>query len=173
MMKWAAAVMLCLAVVVLGCQRTPAEVGNKVLSDFGLRERTEERTTTADRVFDRLDQVGQAELDRLNAQHRHGETEYEEEGPLRGHYYKQRREYVDYRPVDVTSSGGTGAREQGYTGLIDYTYELYRSEPQQTRVEAQAASANIPTGVTERETLRYHFNSSGSWDGRGGEPTRR
>ncbi len=172
-MKWAAAVMLCLAVALPGCQRTPAEVGNKVLSDFGLRERAEEGTTAADRVFDRLDHVGQAELNRLSAQHRHGEIEYEEEGPLRGHYYKQRREYVDYRPVDVTSSGGTGARERGYAGFIDYTYELYRSEPHRTRVEAQAATANIPTGVTERETLRYHFNSSGSWDGRAGEPTRR
>lgn len=170
-MKWAAAVMVCLAVVVLGCQRTPAEVGNKVLSDFGLREGAEEPSTAADSVFDRLDHVGQIELERLNTEHRHGAIEYEEEGPLRGHYYKQRREYVDYRPVDVTPRGGSGERERGYAGYIDYTYELYRCEPQNSRVEAQAASATIPTGVTERETLRYSFDSNGSWDGDAGEPT--
>ncbi|MFP4190845.1 MAG: hypothetical protein ACLFU6_02120 [Candidatus Hydrogenedentota bacterium] len=170
-MKWAAAVMLALALVVLGCQRTPAEVGNKVLSDFGMRERAEERSSAADRVFDRLDHVGQIELDRLNTQHRHGEIAYEEEGPLRGHYYKQRREYVDYRPVNVTPRGGSGAREKGDAGYIDYTYELYRSEPQNSRVEAQAATANMPTGATEKETLRYFFDSNGSWDGDPGEPT--
>ena len=154
--------------VVTGCQRTPGEVANKVLGDFGLKERPEGYEEPSDKVYDRLNGVAEAEMKRMNYEGREGEILFEEDG-LRGNFYKQVKEYVDSHPLDARADTAGTQRESGYTGYIEYTYRIVQSKRKPTRAEAAAEAADIPTGETGRETFRYHFNSGGAWDGRKGE----
>lgn len=151
-----------------GCQRTPGEVANKVLGDFGIKERPEGYEAPSDKVFARLNAVADAEMQRMNHEGRDGEILFEQDG-LRGSFYKQVKEYIDSHPLDARADTAGPQRESGYTGYVEYSYRVLQGQRKPTRVEAAAEGADIPTGETGRETYRYHFNAGGAWDGRKGE----
>jgi len=75
------------------------------------------------------------------------------------------KRYEEYYPLDAQPLARGAKAERGYQGYIEYRYEIYRSAAQDTRVEAEAESANIPTGRTGREVMRYQFSATGNWDG--------
>jgi hypothetical protein len=161
-------VILC-AVVVCGCQRGPSEVADKVLADFGLREQPEGTVTGSDKVMDRLATVGKMEMSRMNVKGREGEVKFQEDEGLQGKYYKEVKKYDAARAVDATAVSNPAQSDRGYVGYIDYSYEIYQSERRNTKVEAAALDADIPTGVRGRETYRYNFSSGGAWQGGEGE----
>ncbi len=166
------AVFLALVTGATGCQTPPEGVTNKVLADFGLRDRPEGYVSGSDQVFERLDEVGQTEIRRLNLENRNGTIEFIEEG-LRGHFYKQVKVYEEFTPVDaraITTRGPSDSRS--YQGYIEYRYRMYQSPYTSNRTEAQAASATIPTETEGREVYRYKFGLGGVWDGAKGELSR-
>ncbi len=160
-------------VLMAGCQHGPGEVADKVLQDFGLQARPEGYVSASDKVFERLGSVGDTEIKRMNAAGRHGEIKYQEKG-AGGQYYKEVKVYERAYPLDSRSNSGGPSQGSGpaYTGYIEYSFQYFQSARKATRVEAEAESANVPTGVTGRETYRYNFNSSGIWDGQKGEKAR-
>lgn len=164
--KWMFVVCACL---MLGaCQTDSGSVAEKVLADFGLADRPEGYESGADRVFEQMDSVGATEIKRLNAVERHGEIHFEGEG-VRGKYYKQVKVYESYYPLDVQAVTGGGTRERGFTGLIEYRYRMFRSEPKSTQAEAAAESATIATEEEGKEVYRYNFSTGGVWNGGNGE----
>ena len=166
---------LCVFLICLGlvaCQRTPSEVAGKVMADFGLKERPEGYVSGSDKVFKQLDEVGMAEMKRLNQEGRHGEVKYQQDG-LRGAYYKAVKVYERAYPLDATHVNRASHETQSYIGFIEYQYRIYESPRKSTRAEASAASASIATEETGRESYRYTFNSSGVWNGGKGEKSRR
>ena len=66
-------------VLLAACQSTPDEVVDKVLQDFGLRERPEGYVSGADRVLERLSNVGAAEMKRMNLDGQHGDVKFYQE----------------------------------------------------------------------------------------------
>lgn len=156
----------------LGCARTSSEVIEKVKYDFGLGDKPEGYVTGEDKVMEQLDTVGKQEIERLNREGRRGEVQFEEEGMLRGKYYKRMKVYESFYPLDARSDARTHDEQGGYTGYISYEYAVYESPRHATRAEAEADSASIRTGETDRETFRYSFNRGGTWNGRPGERTR-
>lgn len=169
-MKWM--YVLILSMCLAACQTGPESISDKVLADFGLRERPEGYVSGADRVFEQMDSVGATELKRLNGAARHGEVLFDGEG-VRGGYYKQIRVYESYHPLDARAITGGGARDRGYNGIIEYRYRVFNGERKSTRAEAAAAPADIPTDIEGRERYRYTFSTSGVWDGARGERVRR
>jgi hypothetical protein len=159
--------------LVTGCLRTPGEVTDKVLSDFGLRERPEGYVSGTDRVFDRLGTVGQTELKRMNVENRHGDVKFQDDAGFGGKFYKEVKRYEESRPLDAQPVARGAQGERGFVGYLDYSYRIYQSERTDTRAEAAALSATIPTDDQGRETYRYRFNSGGIWDGQKGERTSR
>ncbi|MBI3119041.1 MAG: hypothetical protein HYZ00_10170 [Candidatus Hydrogenedentes bacterium] len=152
----------------LSCQSPPEGIANKVLADFGLKERPEGYVSGGDQVFQKLGEVGATEMKRLNLRERHGTIKYEGEG-LRGQFYKEAKVYEEFHPLDVKPfTGGTG-RERGYNGYIEYEGRLYQSARKATRVEAEAESTTIPVGDPVREVYRYEFGPTGVWNGAEGE----
>lgn len=153
-----------------GCQHSPGEVADKVLQDFGLKARPEGYVPASDKVFQKLGAVGETELKRMNADGRHGEIKFQEQG-VSGQYFKEVKVYEKAYPLDARTNTGGSSRALGpaYTGYIEYSYQYFQSARKPTRVEAEAESANIPTGVTGRETYRYNFSGAGVWDGVKGE----
>jgi hypothetical protein len=145
--------------------------GSKVLQDFGIQDRPDDYVSGSDKVLARLPEVGKAELPRLNAAERAGEIKYEKMDSLRGAYYKRVKVYDDYRPVDANYTSRKSGRESvSYVGYVEYTYEFFESPRRESRIEAQAEIATIPTGKGGSELYRYHFGSGGTWDGGKGEP---
>lgn len=153
-----------------GCQRSPGDL----MADFGLGQRPEGGASPTDRVYERLQSVGETELSRLNGQSQRGEIKFQQEGPYQGRYYRELKVYESARPYDVRrgSRGGSGP-ERGYVGYIDYDYQVYQSERRNTRAEVEFEPADIPTGERGRERYRYNFTPGGGWDGRRGELVRR
>ncbi len=82
------------------CQTPEGGVVNKVLSDFGLREKPEGYISETDKVFLKLSEIGTAEIKRLNQENRQGEIKFEQKGP-RGEYYKEVKIYEQFFPLDV------------------------------------------------------------------------
>ena len=149
-----------------GCAGT----ADKVLQDFGIRDRPEGYVSGSDRVMARLNEVGKSEVNRLNLQDRRGEIRYDGEDALHGKYYKVMKVYERFYPLDANASGRTAANsERGFVGYIEYSYQFYQGPRKGTRAEAGAEVADIPTGEWGRETYRYRFNSAGLWNGRKGE----
>lgn len=148
-------------------------VADKVLTDFGLREKPDGYVEPSDKVYDRLDTVGKQEMSRMNAESRHGVVKFEQSGTLGGAYYKEVKLYEDYRPIDAQRMSRNSQSERGYVGFIDYTYRIFQSERRPNKTEVDALSATIPTGDEGRETLRYTFGPAGEWNGYPGEPVRR
>lgn len=160
-------VLLC--VVGVGC----GSVGDKVMQDFGIKDRPEGYVSGADRVMERLNDVGKTEMNRLNMQNRAGRVEFDDTDELHGKYYKVQKRYERYYPLDANPSGRTSAnRERGFVGYVEYTYQYYEGPRKSSRVEAAAAIADIPTHDDGRETYRYRFNSAGAWNGTRGELVR-
>jgi len=162
-----------LALGLAACQRGPDEVFDKVLVDFGLREKPEGYVSGADTVVDRLQAVGDTEMKRMNQEARHGEIKFQEDG-LRGLYYKEVKVYERCYPLDaqpVSASSQTDSR--GYVGYIEYAYRVYQSPRKSNRAEATAESATISTDEQGRETYRYNFGPGGVWDGGKGERARK
>jgi hypothetical protein len=164
-------ILLCL--VIVSCA-TDDDVGvvEKVKYDFGIGEKPEGYETGTDRVMTRLDGVGKTEMKRMNVEGRHGDIKFQEEGNLGGKYYKEVKVYEAYRPMDARPVSRTSRGERGFVGYVQYDFQVYQSPRVTTRVEAEASSANIETGVSGRETFRYSFGASGAWDGAPGELTR-
>ena len=78
-----------LCLLAAGCA-TDSQTGviDKVLGDFGLKERPEGYVSGSDRVFASLGDVARAELKRFNRENRHGEIKFDGTGGLVGRYYK-------------------------------------------------------------------------------------
>ncbi len=70
--------MIAMVPVMSACQRTPGEVVNKVLVDFGIEDKPEGYSSMTDQVFARLDNVARAEITRMNHSERNGEVKFEE-----------------------------------------------------------------------------------------------
>ena len=166
----AAAILL---LMVAGCASSPGGVGNKVLQDFGIRERSEDYVSGKDAVFARLDDVGKTEMKRLNLGERSGEVKFEEQGDLRGKYYKEIKVYQNHYPVDVDATGSTRTRDRGYVARIEFSYRVYQGPRKSTRAAASAEVADIATSLRGRETYRYRFSARGTWDGVKGVRARR
>ncbi len=164
---------IALGIALCSCQRTPSEVADKVLADFGLKERPEGYVSGSDQVAERLAKVGETQMKRMNLKNRDGEVKFQDEGGLQGKYYKEVRVYEQARPLDAqpVSKGPTG--ERGYNGYIEYEYRIYQSERKSNRTEAAAAPADVPTDIRGRETYRYRFTPAGTWDGGEGEKVKR
>lgn len=147
--------------------------GSKVLQDFGLQDRPEGYVSGSERVRERLNDVGKTELSRLNRADRNGEILYDDAQALRGKYYKRVKVYKRYYPVDANAVGRTSFNdERGFVGYVEYTFEYYESPRKNSRAEAIAELADIPSGEGGRGTYRYRFNSSGVWNGAKGELVR-
>jgi hypothetical protein len=168
--KW---VVLGLCVIAVACARTPGEVADKVLYDFGIGEKPEGHVSGAEKVMVQLENVGKAEMKRMNLKQRHGEVKFQQETGLTGKYYRELKKYEDAYPVDARPVTRSSQGERGFVGYIDYRYRVYQSKRVATRVEAEAASADISTDVTGRETYRYNFSYGGTWDGAEGQSVRR
>lgn len=150
------------------CQTPQGGVVNKVLSDFGLREKPEGYISETDKVFQRLSEIGTAEIKRLNQENRQGEIKFEQRGP-RGEYYKEVKIYEQFFPLDVNPISHSGETGQSYIATIQYSYKVYRSAPKPTRAEAENATADIPTDIYGRETYRYTLGPGGIWNGEKGQ----
>lgn len=161
---------VCVALV--SCETPEGGVVNKVLTDWGLKQKPEGYTTEADRVFERLGAVGATEMKRMNGPLEHGQVKFQQMTDLKGKYYKEVKVYERFYPVDVASMRA-GDNEPGYEGYIEYAYRMYQSPRKRTSVEAEAETASIPTDTVGRDTYRYHFGASGEWNGQKGEKTKR
>jgi len=147
---------------------------DKVLQDFGIRERPEGYESGTDRVMARMNDVGKSEMKRLNLRERRGEVRYDDTDALRGRYYKAVKVYDRFYPLDANASGRTSVRrERGFVGYIEYSYSYYEGPRKISRTEAAAQAADIPMGEGGRETYRYRFNSGAVWNGAKGELIRR
>lgn len=65
------------------------------------------------------------------------------------------------------------AVERGEHGFIQYEYRIYQGPRKDSRTEAAAETATLPTDETGRETYRYTFSGSGGWNGGKGQRARR
>lgn len=168
-MRASATILLFAAAAMAGC----GGAGNKVLQDFGIKDRPEGYVSGSDRVMARLPDVAKTEMSRMNAAGRRGEVKYDETDALHGKYYKEVKIYEDFHPLDANYTARTSSQSQiSYVGYIEYTYQIYESPRVDSQVEAVAQLATIPTGEFGRETYRYRFNSSGVWNGSEGERIR-
>lgn len=172
------AVLLCLT----GCQRTERAF-NQVLTDFRLRpgEETEKPDVDVD-VFARLTDIGERELERLNANPANAEVKFEKipDNPLElGRFRKTLKVYEKAYPLDVERrrvgqvQQAQTIRKPGYRGRIEYRYRTYRSEAFPTRVEARDSAADKKTDEVGREIYIYYFDENGVWDGEPGKFERR
>lgn len=160
------------ALLVCGALAGCGGVGEKVLVDFGIKDAPEGYFMGSERVEQRLEQIGPAEIRRLNSAARRGEVKYQDDD-LRGRYYKEVKVYENAYPLDARAAPNRSrAAERGYYGFIEYTYRVYQSRRVKTKAEARAQSADIPTNETGRETYRYRFDAGGDWNGEPGTLSR-
>ena len=145
---------------------------DKVMADFGLKQRPEGYVSGGDRVMERLNAVGAMEMKRMNIEEQRGVVKFQKESDVRGKYYKEVKKYESYVPTDASAINRSNLSEMGYVGYLDYTFRMYQSERKPTSAEAAAESATIPTDVTGHETYRYTFSSTGQWNGSKGERAR-
>jgi len=155
------------------CRSTPDEVVDKVLQDFGLRERPEGYVSGSDRVFERLGDVGAAEMKRMNLDGQHGAVEFHQETEFRGKYYKEVKVYESFFPTDAKPISRAVDEGRGFHGYVEYEYRVYQGPWKDSRTEAAAETATIPTDETGRETYRYTFSAAGEWNGGKGQRARR
>lgn len=166
-MRRVAVVIVCS--VLAGCASGPAGVVDKVLQDFGVRDRPEGYLSGADRVFERLGELGKSEIKRMNMEARNGEIKFEDTAGLRAKYYKEVKVYENSYPLDASPTSRTTAHERGYVGYIEYSYRVFQSPRKSNRTEAAAERATIPTYERGREKYRYRFSGGGLWSGGKGE----
>jgi hypothetical protein len=164
--------LLALSAALAGCA-SPGDVTNKVLADFGLRDRPEGYVSGGDRVFDRLATVATTEMKRMNMEERHGDVKFQEDTGFGGKFYTEVKRYEEFQALDAQPMSRAAEGERGFVGYVEYRYRIYQSERRDTRTEAAALSATIPTEQSGSEIYRYRFNSGGIWDGQKGEQTKR
>ena len=149
-------------------------VVDKVMTDFGLRAKPEGYVEPSDKVFAKLNDVGKAEMRRMNAAQGHGEVKFQSDGSaLGGQYYKEVKRYESFQPLDAERLSRSTQAQRGYVGYIDYKYRVYQSERTSSRTKATTLRATIPTDIEGHETYRYKFGPGGGWDGGRGELTHR
>src|SRR5690606_26575285 len=86
----------------VGCAGNGGGVVDKVLVDFGVREPGADYVSGTDRVFERLDGVGNQEMRRMNVENRQGTVQYQEDsGGLSGRYYREVKVYERHQPLDA------------------------------------------------------------------------
>ena len=158
-----------ICVVLCACQTPEGGVVNKVLADFGLKDRPEGYESPADKALPALNNVGPTEMDRLNVAGRHGEVKFQEGPGLKGMFYKEVKVYEAFYPIEVTGASNSPSSERGFTGYIDYSYRMYQSPRVASKAEAENSTASIPTDQTGRERYRYNMGRGGDWDGVKGE----
>ncbi|MBI5092300.1 MAG: hypothetical protein HZB26_07625 [Candidatus Hydrogenedentes bacterium] len=146
-----------------------SDVTDKVMVDFGLKEKPEGYQSQSDAILTQLRAVGQGEMKRMNGAGRRGEIRFQDAGGMQGTYYKEVKVYESFQGVDAQSYSTATAGERGYYGYVDYTYRLYQSERTPNKAEAESKTADIRTDKTGHETYRYKFGSGGTWDGHEGE----
>jgi len=161
------------AALLWGCQRSPNQVVDKVLVDFGVREKPEGYVSTRDTVFAKMPAVAKTEIKRLNQEALQGEIKFQEERGLKGKYYKEVKVYEDFYPADVQPASKSTPQERSYYGYIEYEYRIHQGVPKSNRIEAEAEPATIPTDQRGRESYRYTFSPTGAWDGAKGRKTNR
>lgn len=167
-MKNAAAIAMCL---LLGS--CTSDVTDKVMVDFGLKEKPEGYQSQSDTIMAQLRGVGQGEMKRMNGTGRRGEILFQDDGGMQGMFYKEVKVYESCQPVDAQPYSTATPGERGYYGYIDYTYHIYQSERTPSKAEAETKTADIRTDKQGHETYRYRFAGGGSWDGHEGELTHR
>jgi len=160
-------------VLLAACQTTPDEVVGKVLQDFGLRDRPEGYVSGSDRVLERLGDVAAAEMQRMNLDGQHGDVKFHQENEFRGKYYKEVKVYEGFFPTDAKPISRSVDDTRSYHGYIQYEYRIFQGPRKDSRTEAAAETATIPTDQTGRETYRYTFTGSGEWNGGKGQRARR
>lgn len=163
-------VLLTITLLFTGCASEPGGVGNKVLTDFGIRDKQEGYVTGTDTVYQNLPAVGKSEVDRLNAAERRGVVKFKQDG-LHGVYVKRVKRYEAAFPVDAApiSMNSQTTTLTGYYGYVEFSYRYFESAPKATSTEATASDADIPTDEQGREQYRYSFGPSGTWDGGKGQ----
>ena len=171
-------VMLCLT----GCERSKRAF-NQVLTDFRLRPQEETGKPDADLdLFARLTDIGEHELDRLNADPANAEVKFEKipNNPLElGSFHRMLKVYEQAFPLEVERrrvgqvQQAQTIRKPGYRGRIEYRYRVYRGEDFPTRVEARDSAADQRTDDSGREIYIYYFDENGVWDGEPGKLERR
>lgn len=142
-------------------------VGDKVMQDFGLQERPADYEAGTDRASDELERVGKTEMARLNNDAREGEVVLRSENEAVGTYFRERKIYESYKVLDsfaTTGRRGTGS-DRGFSGYIEYTYEVYESLPAENRLLAERAPTTVSTGRRNTTVLRYEMNAAGRWNG--------
>jgi hypothetical protein len=165
---------LLLAIVLIApaCTTPEGGVANKVLTDFGIRERPEDYVSRSDAIKQKLNEVGNVEIKRLNREGQNGTLKLEESGfTLR--YYREVKVYEQYYPMEVRAISKSARGAQGYNATIEYRYRLFESTRKDSRAEALTALANIPSETQGRESYRYRFSQGGAWDGAKGKKGRR
>ena len=167
MRKTCFAALICMALI--SCQTPEGGVLNKVLTDFGLREKPEGYVSESDKVFEALNGVGGVEMKRMNTELQHGTVKFQKDGELKGKYYKEVKVYESYYPVDAQKVNRSGESLAGFEGYLEYAYRMYQSPRKDSGTEAEAATAGIPTDETGRDKFRYTFTPSGEWNGSKGE----
>jgi hypothetical protein len=160
-----------LAAVLAGCG---GGVAQKVKYDFGIGEQPEGYVSTTDKVMENLPEVAAVEIQRLNAEERRGEIQFQEDGEYRGKFYKTAKVYERGVPVDAAAAPRTASERDTrvFYGYIDYVYRIYQGPRRDTRAEAEADRATIATNESGRDSYRYRFGLSGEWNGARGEPVR-
>ncbi len=165
MQRW---ILVGLCVFAAGCGST----GDKVLQDFGIKDRPEDYVSGADKVMAKLPDVAKVEIDRMNAAQRRGQILYDkgENNSLNGAYYKRTKVYESSHPLDANASTRTSQNNPvTFIGYIEYSFQYYESSRRSNRVEAESETADIPTGDRGSETYRYRFDSASTWNGVKGE----
>jgi hypothetical protein len=70
----------------------------------------------SDKVVERLNEIGEVEMKRMNQAERLGEVQVEEDG-LQVNYYKLVKEYVSYYPVEASATSRASDRDRGFCGV--------------------------------------------------------
>lgn len=164
-------ILLAILLLAPACTTPQGGVANKVLSDFGLKERPEGYISKTEAIRQNLGNVGNVEIKRLNREAQNGTIEIEEVG-FTVRYYRTVKVYEQYYPMDVRAVSKSSRGVQGFNATIEYRYRIYQSTRVSSRAEARTTLANIPTDTQGRETYRYHFSQGGTWDGAKGDKTR-
>jgi hypothetical protein len=161
------------AVFCSSCQSSEGGVVNKVMSDFGLKQKPEGYVSDSDKAMERLNAAGLMEMKRLNQLELKGTIKFQPAGELHGKYYKEVKVYESFYPTDAQAVSRTSDMERGFYGYIEYAFRMYQSARKDTSAEASILTADVPTEVTGRERYRYMLNAGGEWNGGKGERVRK
>jgi len=165
-------ILLAILLLAPACTTPEGGVAKKVLTDFGLKERPEEYVSRSDAIRQKLGDVGNVEIKRLNRVSQNGTPELEESN-FAVRYYRAVKVYEQFYPMDVRAIPKSARGAKGFNANIEYRYRIYESTRKKSRAEARTSLANIATDTQGLESYRYHFSQGGTWDGAKGNKSRR